>query len=288
MAIEMTGLTKSYGATRALAGVDLRFDEGKIYGLLGRNGAGKTTLLNIITGRQFADGGTVTVDGAPAAENDEAMRKLYMLSEATYYPPTMRVAEALKWSAVFYPEFDTPYADSLCAAFALDKRNKVGGLSTGYNTILKLVIALACGAPYVLLDEPVLGLDANHRELFYKSLLERYTQKPACYVLSTHLVEEVSTLIEDVVVIHAGRVLKNQSRESLLAQGYTVTGPAARVDEFTAGKNLLGTDALGGLKTAYILGERGEMPEGLETSRLDLQKLFVRLTDDPQEGGSVQ
>jgi ABC-2 type transport system ATP-binding protein len=286
MSIEIKGITKSFGGVQALAGVDWTLEAGRIYGLLGRNGAGKTTLLNVLTGRVFADGGSATLDGVPIAENDEALRDTYMLSEATYYPSSMRVGRAFDWSRAFYPDFDRPYADALAGRFALDPKSKVGTLSTGYNTIFKLVVALACGAPYVFLDEPVLGLDANHRELFYKVLLARYAEKPGCYVISTHLVEEVSGLVEDVVILHHGRVLRNESRDSLLACGYTVTGGAAAVDAFTQGQRLAGADAIGGLKTAYVLGRRpDEAPAGLEFSRLDLQRLFVQLTND--EGGAV-
>ncbi|MDL2294059.1 ABC transporter ATP-binding protein [Ruminococcaceae bacterium OttesenSCG-928-D13] len=280
MAIEIKGLTKHYGNVQALRGIDLTLEPGKIYGLLGRNGAGKTTMLNILTGRQFATAGTVSMDGAPIAENDEALRQIYMLSEATYYPESMKVREAIKWSAAFYPDFDSSYADELTGRFGLNVNSRVSALSTGYNTIFKLIVALACGAPYLFLDEPVLGLDANHRDLFYKSLIQRYSDKPCCVVLSTHLVEEVSTLVEDVVIIHQGSILKHQTREELLAQGYTVTGSAAKVDAYAAGKNVIGTDAIGGLKTVYILGQRGEGAEGLEFTGLDLQRLFVQLTND--------
>ncbi|MDL2327987.1 ABC transporter ATP-binding protein [Ruminococcaceae bacterium OttesenSCG-928-A11] len=279
MAIEIKGLIKHYSSVQALRGIDLTFEDSKIYGLLGRNGAGKTTLLNILTGRQFATAGTATLNGAPLAENDAALRHIYMLSEATYYPESMKVRDVFKWSAEFYPDFDKAYADDLTGRFGLNVNSKVSGLSTGYNTIFKLIVALACGAPYLLLDEPVLGLDANHRDLFYKAVIERYSKSPCCIVLSTHLVEEVSPLVEEVVIIHQGSILKHETRDDLLAGGYTVTGSAAKVDAYTQGKTVIGTDAIGGLKTAYLLGARTEVPEGLEVTGMDLQRLFVQLTN---------
>ena len=279
--IEVAGVTKQYGAVRALDNVSVRFDENKIYGLLGRNGAGKTTLLNIISGRAFADAGAVALNGAQTLENDSALRSMYVLSEHTYYPARMRVAEAFKWTGTFYPGFDATCANGLAAAFELDVRLRVGGLSTGYNTIFKLVTALSTNAPYLLLDEPVLGLDANHRDLFYKTLVAKYAEKPFCCVLSTHIVEEISSIVEDVVIIHHGRILKNEPRDELLKCGYTVTGPAAKVDAFTAGMRLLGADAIGGLKTACVLGALpAPAPEGLEFSQLDLQRMFIQLTSD--------
>ena len=274
-------LYKSYGSTCALAGADLSFEKGKIYGLLGRNGAGKTTLLNIITGRVFADKGSVCLDGQPTPENDAALRQMYMLSEQTFYPDSMRVREALKWSAAFYPGFDAEYAQSLAERFLLDVNARVRGLSTGYNTIFKIVAALSVNVPYLLLDEPVLGLDANHRDLFYKLLLEKHGGSGCCVVLSTHLVEEVSPLVEDVVIIHKGRIVKNEPRETLLANGYTVSGPAAAVEAFIDGKTVLGQNRLGGLSTAYVAGIRpAEAPAGLELAPMDLQRAFIQLTND--------
>ena len=279
MAININGLTKHYGNTIALENVSLTFEENKIYGLLGRNGAGKTTLLNILTGRQQATGGSATLDGQEIWENDNALGQMYMLSEQTLYPSSMKVQDAFKWSATFYEKFDTAFANNLAGQFGIPLGKKISSLSTGYGTIFKLVIALSSGAPYLLLDEPVLGLDANHRDLFYKTLIARYAENPFCAVLSTHLVEEVSSIVEDVVIIHKGQILKNEPRDTLLAQGYTVSGSAALVDEFIKGKQVLACDTLGGLKTAHILGQRAEVTPGLEVSSLDLQKLFVQLTN---------
>ncbi len=282
--IHVRELSKQYGKVCALDGVSATFEPGKLYGLLGRNGAGKTTLLNAMAGRLFANGG-ITLDGAPVAENDDALRKICMMGEATLYPEGMRVAEALRWSQVFWPGFDRAFAEQLAGQFGLPLRSKVRGLSTGYNTIFKLVIALSTAAPYLLLDEPVLGLDAGHRDLFYKVLVARYAENPFCAVLSTHLVEEVSALVEEVVILHRGRVLRQAPRDALLAQGYAVSGMAARVDAYTAGRTLMGSDSIGGLKTAYVWGERAsELPEGLEVSGLDLQRLFVQMTGDDTEG----
>lgn len=147
------------------------------------------------------------------------------------------------------------------------------------------MVALSTNAPYVLLDEPVLGLDANHRDLFYKTLLARYAERPFTAVISTHLIEEISHLIEDVVILHHGQVLAQGPREELLAGGYTVSGPKGLVEEYIRGKRLLGVDTLGGLLSAHLQGhpDRAALPQGLELSPLDLQKLFVLMTSDPEQ-----
>ena len=282
MSIQLQNITKSFRQVQALKGVSATFEENRIYGLLGRNGAGKSTLLNILTNRIFPDGGTVLVDGENGLENDQAQSKIFLMSESTLHPDSMRVSDAFHWAKTFYPSFDLDYAMKLLTDFGLNLKSRVSGLSTGYRSIFKLILALSVNIPYVLLDEPVLGLDANHRELFYKRLLEKYAENPFTIVLSTHLIEEVENLIEDVVIIKNGEIIKQEPRESLLAGGYTVSGGAAAVESYIQGKEVLGIDALGGLRTAYLLGspqKNSAAANDLEFGPMDLQKLFVQLTN---------
>ncbi len=285
MSIQIENVSKGFGQVRALDGVSAVLEENKIYGLLGRNGAGKSTLLNIVTNRLFADSGQVLVDGQRVAENDDALSQIFLTSEKTYYPESMKVKDAFRWTRNFYPSFDEAFALRLAGSFQLNLNGKIRGLSTGYASIFKLVTALSVNTPYVLLDEPVLGLDANHRDLFYRVLLAKYGEKPFTVVLSTHLIEEVSSVLEDVVILKNGRVLCADSQENLLARGYAVSGTSSLVDSYIAGKEVLSVDSLGGLRTAYVLGkvEPGELPQGLELSRLNLQKLFIQLTNEEGE-----
>jgi len=278
--IKIEGVGKNYGSTRALSDINLTFEPDKIYGLLGRNGAGKTTLLNIINNRIFADEGNVSMDGKTVAENEEAQSKFYFVGEKMLFPDSMKVNKAIKWTGQFYPDFDLDYALKLAELFELPLKKKISGLSTGYKSIIKNILALSVNTPYVFLDEPVLGLDANHRELFYKMLIQKFSEKPAAYIISTHLIEEVTNIIEDVVIIKKGQIIKNESKDSLLSQGYSVSGAAAKVDAYIQGRTVIGMDNLGGLKSAYILGERqADADSELEFSSLDLQKLFIQLTN---------
>lgn len=279
--IEVINISKRFKDTVALDHVNLFFEEEKIYGLLGRNGAGKSTLLNVISNRIFPDEGKVLLNGMPVRENDQALEQIYLMSEKTLYPESMKIKEIFKWSKEFYKNFDVEFAMNMAEQFKLDVKKKVKGLSTGYTSIFKNVIALSVNVPYVFLDEPVLGLDANHRELFYKILIEKYSENPFTAVISTHLIEEVSSVIEDIVIIKNGQVIRSETREELLSRGYTVSGNGALVDTYLRGKEVIGSEALGGLKTAYVIGrpDRANLPEGLEITGLDLQKLFIQLTN---------
>ena len=282
MKIELKNVSKAFGQVQAVNNVSLTFEQGKIYGLLGRNGAGKSTLLNMITGRVFPDAGTITVDGEAVIENDRALGKIYLMGETNYYPDGMRIREAFRWASKFYPGFDMENANYLADKFGLDKKKKVKELSTGMKTMFRLSAALSTGAPFIFLDEPVLGLDAVHRDMFYKLLVEQFERHPACYVISTHLIEEVTGLIEDVFIINDGEMLLAEPTERLLARGYTVTGSADAVDAFVENHPSIGEDSLGGMKSAYIMEplRADQVPEGLEVSKMNLQQLFVQLTKE--------
>ena len=258
-AIQVNDVTKRYKDVPALDHVSVTFELGKIYGFLGRNGAGKSTLINIIANRVFADSGEVLIDGIPASENMAVHDKIFCMSETDLYDRDLKVIEQFKWTKRFYTDFDMNRA----------------------LTLSELVIALSLSVPYVIFDEPVLGLDANHRELFYSLLLEAFEEGDRTFIIATHMIEEVSNIIEEVVLIDGGRILAQESVEELLESGYSVSGAAEEVDGYCAGKNVIGYDELGGLKIAYIMGEKNTLPKGsdLQISAMDLQKLFVKMTE---------
>ncbi|QDW72578.1 ABC transporter ATP-binding protein [Lachnospiraceae bacterium KGMB03038] len=279
-ALEIKNVSKTFKDTKALDNVSVRIEENKIYGLLGRNGAGKTTLLNIINNRLYPDQGSVTLDGQDVSENDQILKQFYLIGEKNLFPDTIKVKDAFKWSGEFFPNFDMEYALKLSELFELPLKKKVTALSTGYQSIFRNITALSVNTPFIFLDEPVLGLDANHRELFYKTLIQKYSEDPFTCVISTHLIDEVATVLEDIIIIKKGKILCQDSCENLLKQGYSISGPASQVDSYIEGRNTIGQDVLGGLKTAYILGTPdSEELNGLEITPLDLQKLFIQLTN---------
>ncbi len=281
MAIELKNVSKSFGGVHALSDVSLSFGGGKIYGLLGPNGAGKTTLLNIITNRLYADSGEVLIDGESAPGRDRALGKVYMMAEQNLFPDSMKVKGALKITADFIPSFDLELAMELAQKFGLPMNKKVKALSTGYSSILRLVLALSAGTPYVIFDEPVLGLDAQHRDMFYRLLMEHCGGGGQTVILSTHLIQEAAPLIEHAVIIKGGKILRDASAEELTGAAHTVSGPAGLVDGYIAGRQVLNTTATGGLKTACVEGEPdARVPAGLEVSAMGLQDYFISLMNE--------
>lgn len=279
-AIQIKNITKSYNDIKALDNVSFSFEFGKIYGFLGRNGAGKSTLINIIANRIFADKGDILIDDITAKENMAVHEKIFCMSEADLYDSNLKIKDHFKWINRFYDTFDMNKAIEISEKFNLNTNKKFKALSKGYQSIFKLTVALSLNVPYIIFDEPVLGLDANHRELFYNLLLKEYENDERTFIIATHLIEEVANIVEEVVLIDEGKVLLQENVETLLETGYSVSGVAQEVDNYCVDKNVIGYDELGGLKIAYILGEKAiAKNSNLQISTMNLQKLFVKLTE---------
>lgn len=279
MSLAVQNIQKTYRNQQVLKDIRIEFKPEKIYGLLGRNGAGKSTLLNVITTRIFADSGSVTLDGRNLVGDEKLQNRIFLMSEDNLYPNGMKVKDILKTTEKFYGAFDWELANHLCEAFRLNKKLSFKKLSTGYRSILKLIIALSVPVDYVFLDEPILGLDASHRDLFYRTLIESYSDNPRTFVISTHLIEEVSNLIEEFIIIDNGTVIEQKSAEAIKKSGVTISGAKALVEEFTKDMDVIGKDELGGLVSFYISDYQGkEVPNGISVTSLNLQAYFVQVT----------
>ena len=280
MSINCQAVSKRFGATLALDQVSLTLEPGHIYGLLGNNGAGKSTLLSILTDRQRPDSGAVTVDGLSVHNNDEALHKVFLVGDQNLFPEDMKVQRALRTVPFFYPDFDLEKAMDLAKQFGLPLKKKMPQLSTGYASIFRLILGLCVNAPYVLFDEPVLGLDAQHRELFYRLLVEAFMARPCTFLISTHLIDEVENLIDYTYILREGKLLRQGPTEELVGQAVCLSGPAGLVDEYTRDKTVLTSHSLGGLKTVTLQGTAEEpLPPGLEKSTMRLQDYFIRLQE---------
>jgi ABC-2 type transport system ATP-binding protein len=287
--IEIKNVSKHFGRTQALMNVSLTFEPEKIYGLLGRNGAGKTTLINIITNKIFSDSGEVTIDGEKAEENDRAQAKIYCMTEKNVHPGggpwNMKVKDGFVWAREFHPGFDMNYADILARKFNLDTGKRIKNLSSGYNSVFKSILTLASGVPILIFDEPVLGMDAAYRELFYRELIAYYSEHPKTIIIATHLIDEVAKVLEEVIILKEGEVVLAEHVESVLQLAYSVSGDSFRVDEFTRDKKVIREETIGKFKAATVFQIRNEDDRnriqelGLEITPARLQEVFISLTN---------
>lgn len=287
--VEVENLTLRYGDTIAVDDLSLRLPEGKIYGLLGRNGSGKTSLLSMISAFRRATSGVVTVGGAEPFENAAVTRQICFARDRVDAQDQDRVHRVLGLARALRPNWDQEYAETLIRRFDLPLGKRVGALSRGAKSALSVTLGLAGRAPLTIFDEAYLGMDAPSRYAFYEELLNDYIAHPRTVIVSTHLIEEVGSLFEEVVIIDRGRLVAHEETETLRSRGAAVTGPTEAVDTFlnqlrVVGHTVLGEQQLGRTKSTTIYGhlDDGERARaraaGLDLGPVGLQDLFVHLT----------
>jgi ABC-2 type transport system ATP-binding protein len=281
--VEAHGLTKHFGKVHAVEDATFTIEENRIYGLLGRNGAGKTTLMSLLTGQEFATAGSVEVYGRSPVENASVLERTAFIKESQKYPEDFRVKHVMRSAPWFFSEWDAEFAGRLVEDFRLPLDRRIKKLSRGQLSAVGVIVGLASRAPLTFFDEPYLGLDAVARQLFYDRLLSDYSEHPRTVVLSTHLIDEVSNLLEHVLVIDDGRIIIDSDADTLRGSATTVAGTKAAVDAFTRTREVLHREGIGGLASATLAGldasgRRAAADAGLEITPVSLQQLIVRST----------
>lgn len=284
LGIEVDDVSLTFGDVKALDGLSFRLDGGKIYGLLGRNGSGKTSLLSLLAAFRKPTAGQIRIGGAAPFENAEVVRQVCLIRESGDFYDNERVSSVLRAASDLRSTWDAAYAEKLLERFKLPVRKRTQTLSRGQKSALGIVLGLASRAPVTMFDESYLGLDAPSRYAFYDELLADYADQPRTVVISTHLIEEVSSLFEEVIILDEGRLVAQEEADVLRSRGTAVTGAADVVDTFVAGMTVLGEQRLGPTKSVTVYGElepdqiRAAKMAGLELGPVSLQDLFVHLT----------
>ena len=214
-AVEVHGLTKSFGATRVLDGLDLTVGTGQVAGFLGPNGAGKSTTLRVLLGLLRADGGTVRLlGGDPWDDAVELHRRLaYVPGDVTLWPG-LTGGEVLDLLGRLRGRTDARRRAELVDRFALDPTKRAGTYSKGNRQKVALVAALAADVELLVLDEPTSGLDPLMEEVFTECVAEA-TAAGRSVLLSSHVLSEVEKLCDTVTIIRAGRTVETGTLDEL-------------------------------------------------------------------------
>ena len=277
-------ISKQYKKKEVLHDVNLTIEQGKIYGLVGRNGAGKTTLLSIMTAQNPATSGTVTCDGMPVWENQEALDHLCFSRElntlSVLGPNTIKIKEYLRMARTYYPNWDSEMEQRLVEQFDLNPKKKISKLSKGMLSMVTIIVALASKADITILDEPVAGLDVVAREDFYRLLLEEHEATGRTFIVSTHIIEEAANVFEEVIFLKDGEILLKEDTQELLDRTVHVSGLAEEVDAACAGLEIHHAEQMGRSKgvTVLLSGDQ-QIADGYDVTvqPVSLQNLFVAL-----------
>ncbi|MBN2460880.1 MAG: ABC transporter ATP-binding protein [Candidatus Cloacimonetes bacterium] len=270
--VEINGLTKYYGKLKALDDIDLSLSEGRIIGLLGKNGAGKSTLMRCILGfLRFQ--GNIRVMGIPIHLHRETLHNhIAFIPDVNSLDNRLTVQQTLSYVANLNLSWNREKAAQLMARSDLLPDQKVGNLSKGMKTKLYLLITLSLDVKILLLDEPTLGLDIVFRKEFFNTILGEFYDESKTIVISTHQVEEVEHILQDIIFIDAGRIILNEDVNKLKESYKVLTVNADREEELRSKNPILVTRTLGNISA--IVDNAVEIDKA-RISRPSLSDLFL-------------
>ena len=213
--INCINIHKKYMQKTALSNINLKFEAGKIYGILGPNGSGKTTLMKIIANVHKQTSGDITICGLPPSHQTKAL-VAYMPTENFLYG-WMKVSDTISFFQDMYADFDLVKANELVRYMELDLKQKVSSLSTGQRARLKISLTLARRAKIYMLDEPLNGLDPISREKIKETIIEQFDYE-GVMIISTHLVTEIEQILDEVIFLNQGELCLQGPTEDLRIQ----------------------------------------------------------------------
>jgi ABC-2 type transport system ATP-binding protein len=264
--IDIQEVTRRFGPKVALDRVSLRVPRGAVFGLVGANGAGKTTLIKHVLGLLRAASGSVRVFGRdPVADPPGVLGRIGYLSEEGDLPGWMRVAELIRYTRAFYPNWDDAYAEELRRAFTLDPAALVKNLSKGQRARTGLLLALAHRPELLLLDEPSSGLDPIVRRDILGAIIRTIAEEGRTVLFSSHLLDEVERVSDHVAMINQGQIVFSAGLDDLKETHHRLTLRFAEArPEPPALTGVLAWEGGGAEWTAVCNGRLGELHAAVE------------------------
>jgi ABC-2 type transport system ATP-binding protein len=242
--IECNGLTKVYGRAKALNNLSFKIEENKITGLIGRNGAGKTTLLKIIAGFLKETSGDVKVLSEHPFNNLNASANTIFIHDQMNLPSSLNLKEILGVAASFYENYDHGLANRLIDYFSLNPLQHFNGLSKGMKSTFTMILGISARVPLTIFDEPTTGMDAAVRKDFYRALLKDYLAYPRTIILSSHHLDEIEDLLEDILLLKDGKELLHLPVADLKEWAIGIQGKSSSVNEWIKEKEVVYTKNL--------------------------------------------
>ena len=213
--IEMREIVKTFDGFAALDGASLSVPAGSVYGLVGPNGAGKSTLIRHLTGIYRQDSGQVLISGKEVWENAALKARIAAIPDDWYYFLQATVRDMMRFYRGFYPTFSTERYEKLKAVFAIDEKKTIRRLSKGMQKQVAFWLALSCMPDYLILDEPVDGLDPVMRRQVWSLVMGDVAQRGTTVLVSSHNLRELEDVCDHVGIMDHGKVLLERSLEQL-------------------------------------------------------------------------
>ena len=283
--IEVRELVKRFGGFAALDGASVTVPEGSVYGLVGPNGAGKSTLIRHITGVYRADRGQVLVDGENVYENPEKKALVAAIPDEWFYFPSATIRDMMRFYRGFYPAFDMDRYERFKEVFAISEKAVIRRLSKGMQKQAAFWLTMCCRPKYLVLDEPVDGLDPVMRRQVWSLMMSDVAEYGTTVLVSSHNLRELEDVCDHVGIMSKGKVLLERSLSDLQENivKLQVVWPSEKVPVLPAELPVLHTSHVGRVYTYIVRGNAGEVshrmeesgPLMLEALPLSLEEIFI-------------
>ena len=283
--LEAKNVVKTFDGFRALDGLTMTVPAGAVYGLVGPNGAGKSTIIRHLAGIYRQDSGEVLLDGHPVYEDPDVKRRMTVIGDDWYYFPQANIREMARFFAGLYPQFSWERYEKLKQVFPLDEKVMLRRMSKGMQKQAAFWLTVCCMPEYLILDEPVDGLDPVMRRQVWSLLLGDVAERGTTVLVSSHNLRELEDVCDHVGILDHGRVLLERSLSDLQDNTVKLQAAYAGVTEpvLPAELNILHRSHVGRVYTYIIRGKREEIlrrmqitdPVLLEPIPLTLEEIFI-------------
>ena len=283
--LEVKNVVKTFDGFRALDGLTMTVPKGAVYGLVGPNGAGKSTIIRHLAGIYRQDSGEVLLDGQPVYENTGAKRRMAVIGDDWYYFPQAGIREMAKFFAGIYPDFSWERYEKLKQVFPLDEKMMLRRMSKGMQKQAAFWLTVCCMPEYLILDEPVDGLDPVMRRQVWSLLLGDVAERGTTVLVSSHNLRELEDVCDHVGILNHGKVLLERSLSDLQDNTVKLQVAYQGVTEpvLPAELNILHRSHVGRGYTYIVRGSSQEIlrrmqitePVLLESIPLTLEEIFI-------------
>ena len=280
------GVSVKYGAKRAVDDVSFVIPKGRIVGLLGHNGAGKTTLMKAMVGLARPQGELAVLGLDPQKDRALLLQSACYIPDVAILPRWARVEDLITLMSGLHPRFSAERARALLKRTSVGLRDKVKTLSKGMVVQAHLALIAAIDARLMILDEPTLGLDVLSRKAFYEMLVDEWCDGERSVLISTHQVEEIESLLSDVLMLNEGKLVLSISLEDMDRRFVALSHDASVAEQMAAAHPLLKYRVQGAGVSPFASLFDGEPPPDVQAlgkrMRPSLVDLFVALTRKPE------
>jgi len=283
--LEAKNVVKTFDGFRALDSLNMTVPKGAVYGLVGPNGAGKSTIIRHLAGIYRQDSGEVLLDGQPVYENPAVKRRMTVIGDDWYYFPQANIREMARFFAGLYPAFSWERYEKLKQVFPLDEKMMLRRMSKGMQKQAAFWLAVCCMPEYLILDEPVDGLDPVMRRQVWSLLLGDVSERGTTVLVSSHNLRELEDVCDHVGILNRGQVLLERSLSDLQDNTVKLQVAYAGVTEpmLPSELNILHRSHVGRVYTYIVRGSRAEIlrrmeitePILLESIPLTLEDIFI-------------